>query len=207
MHVRSLPASATVPRVPSLVTRISPAPGLLLSVSKRASASSVVRRSFMETFGSRPLVTARVVRAVRSSWSSSSSRSFFVTSVSIFAVSRSRNAAIARCSTGAGSGVEVLATQSSSRLSTVAPSFFHSTNSSRCIPEIKYMRYSATSSEPGTSALRSWFSVTSRPVSATGMLWARIPDRRRTAWPAGRARDRRPTRTAAVEVPRGPRPM
>ena len=44
----------------------------------------------MGTFGSRPLVTAWVMRAVRFSWSSSISRSFFATSASILAVSRSR---------------------------------------------------------------------------------------------------------------------
>ncbi len=48
----------------------------------------------MGTLGSRPLVTARVMRAARFSWSSSISRSFFATSPSILAVSRSRNAAI-----------------------------------------------------------------------------------------------------------------
>jgi hypothetical protein len=52
----------------------------------------------MGTFGSRPLVTARVIRVVRFSWSSSISRSFFATSASILTVSRSRNAAMARCS-------------------------------------------------------------------------------------------------------------
>ena len=57
----------------------------------------------MGTVGSRPLVTARVMRAVRFSWSSSISRSFFATSASIRAVSRSRKAAMARCSGSAGS--------------------------------------------------------------------------------------------------------
>lgn len=52
----------------------------------------------METAGSRPLVTARVMRTLSSSLSSSTRRSFFATSASIFAVSRSRNPAIARCS-------------------------------------------------------------------------------------------------------------
>ena len=63
----------------------------------------------MGTFGSRPLVTARVMRAVRCSWSSSISRSFFATSASILAVSRSRKAAMARCSARWNGDREVLA--------------------------------------------------------------------------------------------------
>jgi hypothetical protein len=42
------------------------------------------------------------MRAVLYSWSSSISRSFFATSASILAVSRSRKAAMARCSSGGG---------------------------------------------------------------------------------------------------------
>ena len=53
-------------------------------------AATATPESFMGTFGSRPLVTARVMRAARFSWSRAISRSFFATSASIFAVSRSR---------------------------------------------------------------------------------------------------------------------
>jgi hypothetical protein len=71
------------------------------------SPSHSTPESFMGTVGSRPLVTARVMRAVRFSWSNSISRSFFATSASIRAVSRSRNAAMARCSDGGGTKIGV----------------------------------------------------------------------------------------------------
>jgi len=62
--------------------------------------------SFMGTLGSRPLVTARVMRAVRFSWSSSISRSFFASSPSILTVSFLRKATIRSCSRIGGTGVE-----------------------------------------------------------------------------------------------------
>ena len=68
------------------------------------SPSHSTPESFMGTFGSRLLVTARVMRAVRFSWSSSISRSFFATSASILAVSRSRKAAMAGCSSIGANG-------------------------------------------------------------------------------------------------------
>ena len=69
------------------------------------SPSQSMPEGFMGAFGSRPLVTAWVMSAVRFSCSSSISRSFFATSASIFEVSRSRKSAMARCSSqwrGAG---------------------------------------------------------------------------------------------------------
>ena len=56
----------------------------------------------MGTLGSRPLVTARVMRAARFSWSSSISRSFFATSPSILAVSWSRRPRCCACSPSGG---------------------------------------------------------------------------------------------------------
>ena len=55
-------------------------------------------KSFIGAFGSRPLVTARVISAVRCSWSSATSSSFFASSASILAVSRPRKVEIARWS-------------------------------------------------------------------------------------------------------------
>ncbi len=107
LHEWNRPSSTNVGQSSCRSTSSSRATDCFSGITSQCSGTSPshsMPEGFMGACGFRPLVTAWEMTAWRFSFSSSISRRCSATSASIFAVSRSRNAAIAACSSSGGTG-------------------------------------------------------------------------------------------------------